>query len=68
MPTAIAQHLLLHDNDKPNMAIEIYMNDKEEIYVAPADPDMAMQFWFTISREDWPDIKNFIDSQFEKSI
>lgn len=42
--------------------IEFYLNDHGEIFVHSLETDL---FWFTINKEDWKSLKEFIDSQFK---
>lgn len=54
----------LLDNEGMNM--EFYLNAHDEIFVSTEDDGMAGAFWFTISKEDWKDLKEFIDRQFQE--
>lgn len=61
----INQHLHVSNED---CEIEIYLNKDGKIFIqddseeAEEDPCRA---WFTIDINDWDDIKNFIDQQFD---
>ena len=61
MAVIVNEHLILGNE---GTALEFYLNDKDEIF-ACAEGDMAGMFWFVIDRDDWKELKQFIDKQFE---
>jgi len=64
MATAVTNHLILKNE---GMEIEFYGNADGDIFVQPTNEANAAHFWFTIPKEDWPELKAFIDSQIEAS-
>lgn len=56
------EHLIL---DSEGEQMEFYLNDKGEIFVHNmTDEEDLRSMFFTISKEDWEQIKSFIDYQF----
>ena len=58
----VFEHLIIEQegDDKPD--IEIFLNDENQIFINERDEDSP--FWFTFSKEDWNEIKRFVDKQF----
>lgn len=59
---AIQKELVILNGDK---SIRLYLNDKDEIFVEEVCDDPLYGAWFTINRDDWDEIKAFIDEQFD---
>lgn len=65
MPTSINESLIITSVNKQFDPIEIFLNSNGSVFVG-SDVNMDARDWFfIISREDWPEIKGFIDAQFE---
>ncbi len=59
------EKLLMHNSDSDT--IVMYKNASGEIFITNNDSEEfdASTFFFTISKEDWNEIKLFIDKQFQ---
>jgi hypothetical protein len=58
---------ILHLIKGGNQTIEIFLNDKDEIYFGEVGDinENPCLFCTTISLDEWKDIKRFIDKQFK---
>ena len=57
----VTTKLILHDGeDAPEW--EIYLNAKDEIFIGNND---VLNAWLIINKEDWQNVKSFIDEQFK---
>lgn len=57
-------HLVVFDNtetEQESEGTEIYLNSRDNIVVIPGRIGL-----FEITREDWIEVKNFIDNEFSK--
>lgn len=52
--------------ENKDQVIEMYLNNDNEIYIQDiTDPDSPCSFWFCLSKDDWDEVKQFIDDQFK---
>lgn len=56
------EHLIL-SSEKFSDQVEMYLNKKDEIFVHN-QKEYAEGWFFVITKEDWEQIKSFIDYQF----
>lgn len=62
MPTLI--HKSFHLYNKDNIAdVEFYLNKDGDIFVQELHSDDS--FFFVINKDDWIELKKYIDEQFE---
>jgi len=59
MPTYISEKFVVVDGQDE---YEIFVNSDQNVFVG--EPDINLQQWFTLTREEWEDLKKFIDNQF----
>lgn len=45
--------------------VEMYLNDSGELFVASTDEDYP-SFWFTLTKDDWEKMKEFVDEKFRE--
>ncbi len=65
MPTEIRETLVLVD-DKGEEQLHFFLNTKEEITITDdISQDNPYAFYGSINKEDWQDIKKFIDEFFD---
>jgi hypothetical protein len=57
--------MLLETSSSTDKGVEFYKNDKGEMFVGDADEDNPYGFYFTFTKEDWVEMKKFIDDQFK---
>lgn len=65
MSTSISEHFTLFNANNNPEVIEIYINDSDQVFVQDKINDMD-GFFFTLTREEWEEIKEFIDNQYSK--
>jgi hypothetical protein len=64
MPTELREKLVLV-NDKGEDELIIFFNSKNEITITDdLDSENMYAFWYSLNKEDWQDVKKFIDEQF----
>lgn len=44
--------------------VRMHLNDQEQIFIEQISDDPVHSLWMTINKEDWAEIKAFIDAQF----
>lgn len=44
--------------------IEIFLNSNYEMVIEQIDNDIMNPFFFTLTKQDWVEMKKFIDSSF----
>lgn len=62
MATIRKEHFVLSNLDY-HKDLEFYLNDKGEIFFQEAG-DSGYESFFIINKEDWKELKSFIDEQF----
>lgn len=67
MPTDIVHHLLIcSDNSAGSETpFEVYINSNEDIFITSQAED-STGWWLVLKKEDWKNIKSFIDTQLKK--
>lgn len=64
MPTSIFEHFIVH-NPESVADLEVYINTNNDIFIC--EPNVTGGFFSIITREDWEELKKFIDKQFEEN-
>lgn len=64
MAVAISEHLVLSPKEGFGSDLEFYRNVAGEVFVQSLSEEYP-QFWFVITKEDWEEIKEFMDEQFK---
>jgi hypothetical protein len=57
MPISVNEHLILENE---GCDLEFYKNDSGGMFASAVGDEGAM-FWFTITKEDWPKLREFIE-------
>lgn len=62
MATSVTKSLIVETDSRK---IELFRNDRGDVFIQEIDEGSDVPFWISISHEDWKEIKKFIDNQFE---
>lgn len=63
MATVINEHFIIK-NDRGIADMEFFLNADNEIFAVNPEEE---RFWFTIKKEDWEELKKFIDKKFKNA-
>lgn len=63
MPTLIAPHFILFTESEHCPDLEFHLNQCGEMYIE--EHGVSGGFFFTIKKEDWQELKKYIDGQFQ---